>query len=277
MNPLTNPSGGPNAAPNPVGVVPGAQTATLPGFNATTLPNGAPVTPITGTLPALDTSGFKNAFDAMNAQKVAAQSSAGPVNMDIAQANANVNQANYNLQANRLQALANISNQLAAASPSNFSKKASPDGGYNFFDGSGKPISLSQYIQATGNDPATVLKGSTNPGDINYVNDHTVLEKVGQFLLSGDLSGLQKYDKTNFNGRLLPTLKQNGITTTPGGYQQLAQAFMNHYSNVWNPGATNSSPTDVSLFTNTPGGSALGAEVANQQNAGQTIASLLGQ
>lgn len=205
------------------------------------------------------------AFQGLNQDQLKAITSGAQTNMGISQANAAVNQGNYSLQANRLQQISQLSNQLQQDNPANWIKKASPDGGYNFYDGLGNPIPLGQYLNGTGQSPAAVLKGSANPADQNLVDDYTVVEKIGQYLLAGDQSGLNKYDQSNFGGQLQPALQKLGITTNPGGYNQLVKGFTNYYSSIYNP-QTATPPSASYLFGNNQQGNAATANSANQIN-----------
>lgn len=258
-----------------------------PQASVPTAPTPAPTAALTGSLPQAtgvtgqqtvhlpdpstignnaQTQSVNAAFQGLNQDQLKAITSGAQTNMGIAQANASVNQQNYSLQASRLQSLATISNQMQQDNPANWVKKSSPDGGYNFFDGLGNPIGLGQYLNGTGQSPAAVLKGSTNPADQNLVDDYTVVEKIGQYLLAGDQKGLQTYDNSNFGGQLQPALQKLGITNNPGGYNQLVSGMMNYYSSVYGQNAT-TPPSASYLFGNNQQGNASTANAANQINS----------
>lgn len=64
----------------------------------------------------------------------------------------------------------------ALADPSNYRAVARDDGGFGFYDPTGKEITAAQYAAVTGKTPQDVLKNSTNPIDIGYQKDFKDLE-----------------------------------------------------------------------------------------------------
>jgi hypothetical protein len=119
--------------------------------------------------------------------------------------------------ANKTQALGNISDANAATAakqklqdindrllqikdlqdPSKYQQVRTKDGGFSYFDPSGKQISIQQYSQATGKLPSDILKGSDNTLDHQYLNDYKQLEDFINAAQSGDSKTLDKHFKIN--------------------------------------------------------------------------------
>lgn len=72
--------------------------------------------------------------------------------------------------------LADLKAKLAAAQdqqdPSKYQRVAREDGGYGFYDPTGKEISAFEYSRITGKKPDEVLKGSLNPIDHSFQEDY---------------------------------------------------------------------------------------------------------
>jgi len=68
-----------------------------------------------------------------------------------------------------------VANQKAAQSASNYQVVKRPDGGFGFYDPSGKEISAADYATATGKNLTDVLKNSDNPIDKRFVQDYNDL------------------------------------------------------------------------------------------------------
>lgn len=64
-----------------------------------------------------------------------------------------------------------------ANDPSKYQRVPKDDGGFAFFDPSGKEISAWQYSRAVGKDPTEVLKGSQNPIDTQFSQDYNQLNQ----------------------------------------------------------------------------------------------------
>ena len=70
--------------------------------------------------------------------------------------------------------------------PSKYRRVRSADGGFEFFDPSGKKINIDQYAQITGQRLVDVLKDSENPTDLEYVNDWSNMNTLMQAVYNGD-------------------------------------------------------------------------------------------
>lgn len=64
----------------------------------------------------------------------------------------------------------------AKTDPKNFQRLPKSDGGFAFFDPTGKEISAHDYARATNTSVASVLADSENPIDISFVNDYRNLQ-----------------------------------------------------------------------------------------------------
>lgn len=219
--------------PNQAAATPSVNTAMPAGFNAngTMAPvSSAAPTTLPQTMPELN-----NLFNVQQA------STLGRINTGaaIGQANIQANNANnldyYNFQNQRMQALVALNNYQQQQNPANYQRTQSQDGGYNFTDGTGKPITAWKYAQSTGQDVAAVLKGSKNPTDQQYIQDETNLNAISNAWASGDKSAINKAaTQAGFTdeAHLQSALQQAGINNP----QDLLQQFMRSYPNIWGGG-----------------------------------------
>lgn len=76
----------------------------------------------------------------------------------------------------QLQVAAQKAQQAALQDGSKYTRVKAPDGGYNFFDPTGKPISAQQYAAINNTTEDKVLSGSTNPIDLGYIQDYNNLQ-----------------------------------------------------------------------------------------------------
>lgn len=116
-----------------------------------------------------------------------------------------------------------VSNAKAAASAGNYQQIQKSDGGFAFFDSSGKEITAAEYAAATGKSPSDVLKNSSNQIDVQYQQDFNNLKTLGQAIATGDQTTIKKYYSKN------PSLK--GLT-----YDQLVNHFTQAYPTVYRQG-----------------------------------------
>lgn len=110
-------------------------------------------------------------------------------NADIAVKKSNVQ--GYNDQAalenQKIDLQAQEQRAKAMADPANYKRvKNNKDGGWNFFDPEGKPISAYDYANAIGSTPAEVLKDSENPIDTGYQTDFEDLQAYFQASMTKD-------------------------------------------------------------------------------------------
>lgn len=86
--------------------------------------------------------------------------------------------------------------EAAKDSPENFRREPAEDGGWNFFDGRGNPISARDYAKATGKQITQVLDGSNNPKDVKFKEEYQQLMEYGR-ALSGDQDAANKFKEKN--------------------------------------------------------------------------------
>lgn len=83
--------------------------------------------------------------------------------------------------------------------PSNFRKVRKADGGFAFYDPSGKQISINDYAAVTGDRRADILSDSENPVDLEYINDYNNMNELAQAMYNGDTATIQQFAKENGN------------------------------------------------------------------------------
>lgn len=81
--------------------------------------------------------------------------------------------------------------------PSKYQKIRKADGGFDFLDPEGQPISIEKYIQATGERRVDALKDSENPIDQEYVNDWSNMNDLAQAMYNGDQQTIDAYIQQN--------------------------------------------------------------------------------
>lgn len=114
--------------------------------------------------------------------------------------------------------------------PKNYQQVQLPDGGFGFYDPSGKAVTAAQYAAATGKAPTDVLKNSTNPVDIGYKKDFKDLQDYINLKLqsSKDTAAAQK--ATAIEQDVQKTYGINIAKMTPA---QLIQQFQSAYPTVY--------------------------------------------
>ena len=76
--------------------------------------------------------------------------------------------------------------------PKNFQQIQKADGGYDFKDPTGQPLTVAQFAKVQNTTPDQILKGSTNPLDQQYVNDFNNLQKIVNAKIQGDQGTVNK-------------------------------------------------------------------------------------
>lgn len=204
----------------------------------------APASPL-GNFPELQNY-FKGAF-----QGAQAGAAGGALINNAAQQEQERRQAEAAARQQEVQALKqSIADTTAAHDPKNYQQVQKQDGGYDYLDGAGKPISLAQYSRDTGVDPTKALAGSTNAKDIQYLNDYGNLQKVVNAALNNDTDTLKKLavglygDNTKpaddpANKGIVDNFLNNLKKQKP---QDLIQNFTKYYSNVYSDHPWNQLP-----------------------------------
>lgn len=69
--------------------------------------------------------------------------------------------------------------------PSKYTRVRKADGGFSFYDPSGKEIDINRYSQMTGHSRADVLSDSENPVDMQYLNDFKKMQDAMNVMYGG--------------------------------------------------------------------------------------------
>lgn len=130
-----------------------------------------------------------------------------------------------------------------AGDPSKFQRIGKADGGFDFLDGAGNPITVQQYAAAKGTSPSKVLANSDNSVDKQYVAHYKLTQSLVEALVNGDAKARDKIFAAN------PGLKEatHGLTG-----QQIVQQFQQAYPQVYGGG------------TQAPAGQSLGQDLGGQ-------------
>ena len=142
----------------------------------------------------------------------------------------------------------------AMADPANYKRvKNNKDGGWNFFDPEGKPISAYDYANAIGSTPAEVLKDSENPIDAGYQTDFEDLQAYFQASLNKDVDKDSKDYWDAVNDEVFAKQKIKLWTMKPA---DVIAAFKSAYPTVY--GTKNRGVKTGSLFMPRPNPSSSG-------------------
>jgi len=149
---------------------------------------------------------YKTRFDAPVAQAIS---------------NAAVNQSQTNLEeAKKAQAAAEAAKE-AMTDPKKYQMIPRSDGGYGFYDPSGKEISAQDYARVQGTSVAKVLSDSENPIDKGFINDYKNLQDYMTAWQNNDRKKIEAIQSQQ------PELKK---IRDP---QSLIQRFMRAYPTVY--------------------------------------------
>jgi len=109
--------------------------------------------------------------------------------------------------------------------PSKYQKLRKDDGGFAFYDPTGKEIDVDSYSKRTGQRRVDVLKDSENPLDQQYIHDWSTMNDVSQALYSGDTNTI------NSLRQQYPDLFSGGVTP-----QLMAKKLMDQYPHMYGRG-----------------------------------------
>ena len=76
-------------------------------------------------------------------------------------------------------------------------EKDREDGGFSFYDPDGNKIGIDRFSAVTGVDPATILKNSDNPFDLQYVNDYNNTRDLVTAIQNGDVDTINAFRAEN--------------------------------------------------------------------------------
>jgi hypothetical protein len=125
--------------------------------------------------------------------------------------------------------------------PSKYSRVQKADGGFAFYDPSGKEIDISKYSQFTGQTRAQILKDSENPIDQEYVNDYNNMNQFAQAIYNNDTDTVNSFRAQN------PALARE----TP---QTIMSLLIKKYPHIYGKGSYQQTfnNRNQSLFANNP-------------------------
>lgn len=81
--------------------------------------------------------------------------------------------------------------------PSKFQKIRKQDGGFDFLDPEGNPVSVSTWAKATGATRAEALDGSENPLDQQFLNDYNNMNDLNTSINNGDAAAVKTFMQNN--------------------------------------------------------------------------------
>lgn len=87
--------------------------------------------------------------------------------------------------------------QREAMDPDKYQKVRKADGGFAFFDPSGKEIDINTYASKTGKRRADIVADSENPIDLQYIAEYSQMQEFANALYSGDSETKQAYIEQN--------------------------------------------------------------------------------
>lgn len=106
--------------------------------------------------------------------------------------------------------------------PKKYTQQRSQDGGYDFFDPSGKKIDIGQYSQVTGKSPKDILKNSENPIDQQFTQDYKSLQELSNAFANGDkdyINKLPQQMQDYLKGKTMSDVMTDFKKQYPGIYQ----------------------------------------------------------
>lgn len=114
--------------------------------------------------------------------------------------------------------------------PKNYKREIAEDGGYNFYNAKGDPISAGDYARARNERVADVLKDSQNSSDQDFLNDYKDTMALGRIMSTGNKEELEDFYKKRPG--LQDFMKKNKIQTFDG----YVNAFRNSYADKFTQG-----------------------------------------
>lgn len=123
------------------------------------------------------------------------------------------------------------------SNPENYQRVVREDGGFDFFDPSGKKISAMAYAQATGKGLEGAITGSTNVKDIQALKDYSLVKKTYELASNGDQEGIKNL--MNDNPILKDKVPQDLIDTLHQVYPELFFVESGDTEADWSTGIRN--------------------------------------
>lgn len=111
--------------------------------------------------------------------------------------------------------------------PSKYQQVRKDDGGFAFFDPSGKEIDIDTYAKRTGQRRVDVLKDSENPLDQQFIDDYMQMNDLNQKIWQNDTEEINNY-KLQY-----PELFSNGNNPTP---EEINKKLLEKYPHIYGMG-----------------------------------------
>lgn len=77
--------------------------------------------------------------------------------------------------------------------PGKYEKRRKDDGGFAFFDPTGKEIDIDTYAKRTGLRRVDILSDSENPVDLQFIDDYTMMNELNQAAWRNDAATLSEF------------------------------------------------------------------------------------
>lgn len=123
-----------------------------------------------------------------------------------------------------------LTDQKAATDKVKYQRVKKADGGYAFFDPSGKEVSAYDYANAVGAKPSEVLADSENPIDIGYQEDYNNLQDYMQAKLNAKTNSTLAAKAKSIEDQVK---KAHGVDLSGMNPQQLIDSFKSAYPTVY--------------------------------------------
>lgn len=146
-----------------------------------------------------------------------------------AQGVASAQQADDEEKARRAAAEARARELQDKLDPSKYQKIRKDDGGFSFFDPSGKEIDIDTYAKRTGQRRVDVIKDSDNPIDQQFIDDYNQMNDLNQAVWRNDTAALAEYKS------MFPDLfsRGGGINPTP---EDITKKLLEKYPHIYGMG-----------------------------------------
>lgn len=140
--------------------------------------------------------------------------------------------------------------------PSKYYKVRKNDGGFDFYDPTGKRIDVSTYASRTGQDRDQILKNSDNPIDQEFVNDYGNMRDLVNASNNRDAATVAAYAAQNKDLKI----NYDKNTGQINNINDLLKQLIAKYPHLYNAGSYNQtySNRNQRLFGSNGGGSAGG-------------------
>lgn len=145
--------------------------------------------------------------------------------------------------------------------PSKYQRIRKNDGGFAFYDPSGKEIDIDTFSKATGSRRADILKDSDNPLDQQFLDDYTTMNEINQAIWRNDSATIQEYQS------VFPELFKNGNPTP----EQVNRLLLEKYPHVFGMGNYQKSLSNLGnpvFRQSTPGAGATSGQSSSKWSPG---------